>query len=219
MSTQRRTGILAGVFAILAVTVACALPLPTPKNGRPTETPTATAQAAQPAGGGGSGKGSGDGEGTGNNSSSNSGNEANTTDQGSSGATPEPTQLADLSGGPYTVKQIETLGGEAISGTVCSTSKPFNVLSVTPKVTFSFNFVPKDARRGGVTYAYSITSAGESHDASGTYTLAEVDKAGTLQSSLTVSDHVVFKGFDGKIPNRYKFNLVPSGGPPCPAAP
>jgi hypothetical protein len=173
-----------------------------------------------PATGGGSGTGSSAAGGTGGSSSGgNSGGGAGSTNQGSSEATPEPTQLADLSGGPYTVKQIETLGGEAISGTVCSTSKPFSVLSVTPHATFTFIFVPLDARRGKVTYAYSIPSAGESHDAAGTYTLARVDKVGTLQLSLAVSDHVVFKGFDGNIPNRYKFNLVPSGGPPCPAAP
>jgi hypothetical protein len=221
MSTQHRTGILISVIAILAVAMACALPLATPLAGRPTETPTATGQALLPATGGGSGTGSSAGGGTGGSGSGggNSGGGAGSTNQGSSEATPEPTQLADLSGGPYTVKQIETLGGEAISGTVCSTSKPFSVLSVTPHVTFTFNFVPLDAQRGNVTYAYSIPSAGETHDATGTYTLAGVDKAGTLQLSLTVSDHVVFKGFDGNIPNRYKFNLVPSGSPPCPATP
>ena len=220
MSTQRRTGILIGVIAIVAVTMACALPFTTPESGRPTETPTATAQAVLPANGGGSGTGSSAGGGTGGSSGGgNSGGGASSANQGSSEATPEPTQLADVSGGPYTVKQIETLGGEAISGTVCSTSKPFSVLSVTPHVTFTFIFVPLDAQRGNVTYAYSIPSAGESHDAAGTYTLAGVDKTGTLQLSLTASDHVVFKGFDGKIPNHYKFNLVPSGGPPCPAAP
>jgi hypothetical protein len=219
MSTQRRTGILIGVIAIVAVTMACALPLARPEAGRPTE--TATGQAVQPATGGssasgGTGGSSSAGGGTG---GSSSGGGAGSANQGSSEATPEPTQLADFSGGPYTVKQIETLGGEAISGTVCSTSKPFSVLSVTPHVTFTFIFVPLDAQRGNVTYSYSIPSAGESHDAAGTYTLAGVDKAGTLQLSLTVSDHVVFKGFDGNIPNHYKFNLVPSGGPPCPAAP
>ena len=218
MSTQRRTGILIGVIAIVAVTMACALPLATPEAGRPTETPTATGQAVLPATGGGSGTGSSAGGGTGGSSSGggNSGGGAGSANQGSSEATPEPTQLADLSGGPYTVKQIETLGGEAISGTVCSTSKPFSVLSVTPHVTFTFNFVPLDAQHGNVTYTYSIPSAGESHDAAGTYTLAGVDKAGTLQLSLTVSDHVVFKGFDGNIPNRYKFNLVRTDNTACP---
>lgn len=217
MITQRRTGILMGVIAIVAVTVACALPSATPETGRFTETPTAIGQALPAAAGGSSGTGGGAGGSGGGSGRGSSGSEAGGTNQGSSEATPEPTQLAELTGGPYTVKQIETLGGEAISGTVCSTTKPFSVLSVTPKVTFTFNFVPKDAQRGNVTYSYSISSAGESHDAVGTYTLTGVDKAGTLQLSLAVSDHVVFKGFDGKIPNRYKFNLVPSGGPPCPA--
>jgi len=219
MITHRRTGILVGVIAILAVTIACSLPLATPGAGSPTETPTAVGQTLPPAAGGGSGTGNGAGGGAGGSGSGNS--EADSSSQGNSGATPEPTpeptQLADITGGPYTVQQIETLGGEAISGTVCSTSKPFSVLSVTPKVTFTFNFGPQDATRGNVTYTYSISSAGESHDAAGTYTLTGLDKTGTLQLSLTVSDHVVFKGFDGKVPYRYKFNLVPTGGPPCPA--
>ncbi len=221
MSTQRRRGILISIIAIMAVTMACALPLAAPETGRPTETPTATGQAVLPSTGGGSGTGNSAGGSAGgsNSSGGNSGSGTGSANQGGSAASPEPTQLVDFSGGPYTVKQIETLGGETISGTVCSTSKPFSVLSVTPHVTFTFNFVPLDAQHGSVTYAYSIQSAGESHNAAGTYTLAGVDKAGTLQLSLTVSDHVVFKGFDGNIPNHYKFNLVPSGGPPCPAAP
>jgi len=214
---QPRKWSLIAAIGIIVLTMACALPGATPEAGRPTETPTATAQAVLPAAGGGSGTGSSAGGETGGSSSGgNSGDGAGNANQGSSEATPEPTQLADLSGGPYTVKQIETLGGEAISGTVCSTSKPFSVLSVTPHVTFTFNFVPLDAERGKVTYAYSIPSAGESHDAIGTYTLARVDKVGTQQLSLSVSDHVVFKGFDGNIPNRYKFNLVPSGTTGCP---
>ncbi|HWQ03848.1 MAG TPA: hypothetical protein VN452_00680 [Longilinea sp.] len=217
MITHRRTGILMGVIAILAVTMACTLPSATPEAGRPTETSTAIGQVMPPAAGGGSGTGSGAGGSAGGSGSGNSGGESGSANRGSSEVTPEPTQLGDISGGPYTVQQIETLGGEAISGTVCSTTKPFSILSVTPKVTFTFNFVPQDAQHGKVTYTYSISSAGESHDAVGTYTLTGVDNAGTLQLSLTVSDHVVFKGFDGKIPNRYKFNLVPSGDPPCPA--
>jgi hypothetical protein len=218
MSVQRRRGILIGITAIVAMTIACVLPFGTPEAGRPTETPTATGQALLPVTGAGSNSNTGSSAGGGTGGGSNSGNSggaAGSTNQGNGQATPMPTELADTSGGPYTVKQIETLGGEAISGTVCSTSKPFNVLSVSPHATFTFVFVPLDAQHGNVTYAYSIKSAGESHDAAGTYTLAGVDKVGTLQLSLTVSDHVVFKGFDGNIPNRYKFNLVPTGGSPC----
>ena len=44
-------------------------------------------------------------------------------------------------------------------------------------------------------------------------------KIGTQQLSLAVSDHVVFKGFDGNIlPLRYKFNLAPSTDVSCPHA-
>ena len=128
-------------------------------------------------------------------------------------ATPTP---PPLSAGPYVVKQIETLGGEVISGVVCSLTLPFSVNSVTPRVSFVFVFAPLDAGHGKVTYTYSIPSAGESHNATGTYTINPAGTDGTLLLSLTVSDHVVFKGFDGNIPLRYKFDLVPSATATCP---
>jgi hypothetical protein len=117
------------------------------------------------------------------------------------------------------VKQIETLGKEVISGVVCSLTKPFSVQAVAPEAAWTFVFVPQNAQSGKVSYAYSIPKAGESHDASGTYSLTQVDQNGTLQLSLLVSDHVVFKGFDGNIPVNYKFNLVPSPNVSCPSAP
>jgi hypothetical protein len=160
-------------------------------------------------GGGSSGAG-------GNNAGSSGGTGGN---NGGSSSDSSPTQLSETYGGPYVVKQIETLGGEVISGFVCSLTQPFSVLSNTPHVTFTFVFVPQSAQHGNVSYAYNIESAGESHDAKGTYSLSPVDKQGTLQLSLSVSDHVVFKGFDGNIPNRYKFNLVPSGDTSCPPPP
>jgi hypothetical protein len=108
------------------------------------------------------------------------------------------------------------LGGEVISGVVCSLKLPFSVNSVTPRVSFVFVFVPVDAGHGRVTYAYSIPSAGESHDATGNYTISPAGADGTLLLSLAVSDHVVFKGFDGNLPVQYKFNLVPSTTMTCP---
>lgn len=87
---------------------------------------------------------------------------------------------------------------------------------MTPKVTFNFVFVPAEANRGKVTYAYTIPSAGESHDAAGTYTIQPLVGTVKLVLSLSVSDHVVFKGFDGNIPNRYSFNLVPNSNISCP---
>jgi hypothetical protein len=118
--------------------------------------------------------------------------------------------------GPYMVKPIESLGGETISGNVCNLTAPFSVNSATPKVAFVFVFAPQDATHGTVTYAYSIPSAGEAHDAAGTYTLSSAGADGTLLLSMSVSDHVTFKGFDGKIPNRYQFDLVPAPGVNCP---
>jgi hypothetical protein len=91
------------------------------------------------------------------------------------------------------------------------------VASHTSKVAWTFLFVPRNASAGAVSYAYSIPSAGETHQASGTYTIGQPAHDGTLRLSLAVSDHVVFHGFDGTIPNRYAFDLVPSGATGCPA--
>jgi hypothetical protein len=157
-------------------------------------------------GSGGSGSGSGGGSGSGSSGGSGSGSSEATATQ------PPPSP----SGGPYVIKQIETLGGEVLSGFACNVTRPFFVTAAAPKVTFAFNFAPLDGQHGNVTYKYSIPSAGESHDAAGTYTLSPLGTDDTLQLSLAVSDHVVFKGFDGNIPNRYKFNLVPVDTSPCP---
>jgi hypothetical protein len=127
--------------------------------------------------------------------------------------TPTPNPQA---GGPYLVEQTETLGGEKISGVVCSLVKPFAVTSVTPKVTFSFVFVPVAAEHGNVTYSYSIPTAGESHDAKGKYTIRSILGTNKLNLSLQVSDHVVFRGFDGIFPLNYEFDLVPNQNIPCP---
>jgi hypothetical protein len=118
--------------------------------------------------------------------------------------------------GAYTVKQIETVGGETINGSVCDVRRPFAVNAATSRVGWVFLFSPTgNGGTGSVSYAYSIPSAGESHTATGTYTVSDSDPNGTRHVDLTVSDHVVFKGFDGNIPLNYKFDLVPAAD--CPA--
>jgi hypothetical protein len=179
--------------------------------------PTATALA-----GGGVNGGLGNGNaGAGNGGAGNGGNGPGASPGATPGQTPEasPTDSPtppDHLGGPYAVKQIETLGGEVISGQVCSTSQPFGVAAHTSKAAWTFGFVPHNGSSGAVSYAYSIPSAGESHQATGTYTLSAPETDGTLHLALSVSDHVVFKGFDGNIPVNYKFDLVPSGATGCP---
>ena len=86
----------------------------------------------------------------------------------------------------------------------------------TPKVSMLFVFDPhgvSSSGRAGNTfgYAYQIPSAGESHHAAGTYTLTP-NPDGSLKVSITASDHVTFKGFDGNMPVHYEFDLVPMGG-------
>lgn len=125
--------------------------------------------------------------------------------------TPTPDQSSS-----YLVKQIITLGGESVSGAVCNLGQPFDVAYATPKVNFVTHYIPTGAFKGNWTYSYSIASAGESHDAVGTYTLAPADPPGVLLLTMSGSDHVVFKGFDGKVPSRYQFNLVPASVKTCP---
>ena len=115
--------------------------------------------------------------------------------------------------GSYSVKQIVSLGGETISGSVCDVRQPFQVGAVAPRAAWSFMFVPdgaQDGHTGALSYAYEIPSAGESHVATGTYTLSDSDPDGIRHVALKVSDHVVFKGFDGNIPVSYNFDLVPT---------
>jgi hypothetical protein len=128
--------------------------------------------------------------------------------------TPVPTPVL----GPYVVKQTTVLGHETLSGAVCKLTDPFIVTASAPEVTFTFNFAPQAADHGRLTYAYSIPRAGETHDATGTYTIQPAGTDGTLVLSMNVSDHVTFKGFDGNIPVKYQFDLVLVGNVPCPAA-
>ncbi len=212
MSTQHRLWSVIVVIGLIMVTMACALP-----SLAGTATPTPGMSAGGSKGGTGDSN-SGTGGSNGGTGDSNGGT-GGTGDSNGSSNSGSPTQLPTTYAGPYVVKQIETLGGEVISGFVCSLTQPFSVLSITPKVTFTFYFVPQNAQQGKVSYTYSIPDAGESHDAAGTYSLNPLDKDGTLQLSMSVSDHVVFKGFDGNIPNKYLFNLVPSGSTSCPPTP
>lgn len=209
--------IVAVIAAIAAVLWASRAPAPPSPPGATSAAavvspiPTAASQGGDGGGGGGVSNGGNGGAGGGGSGGAGSG--------ASAAASPEPsatpTQLADL-GGPYAVKQVESLGGKSISGTVCSTASPFSVAARTSKAAWTFGFVPRDATAGSVSYSYSIPSAGESHQAKGTYTVSAPTTDGTLHVSLKVSDHVVFKGFDGNIPLVYKFDLVPAGGSGCP---
>jgi hypothetical protein len=114
------------------------------------------------------------------------------------------------------VKQIESLGKETISGRVCSLTLPFDVQTVAPAITFLFHFVPGAADHGQWTYAYSLRAAGETHAAHGSFTVRQVNAGGTLQLTMSGSDHVVFHGFDGNIPTHYAFQLVPAPNTACP---
>ncbi len=188
-----------------------------PQAAAPTPTPTGVAAPTIAIGGGG-------GVDLGSGSAGGGGNGAGGAGAGSAGSgvtnpvsspVPSPNVTPDVSTSPYTVKQTKTFGGETISGVVCKLTQPFTVSVISPKVPFVFNFVPASANQGAWTYAYNIASAGETHDAKGSYTIGEPAVDGTLQLSMRGSDHVVFKGFDGNIPVSYGFNLVPTEIPDC----
>ena len=115
--------------------------------------------------------------------------------------------------GPYGVLKTMNMGGEILSGAVCDVRSPFQVGFETPTISWSMAFVPDAAQQGGsgtLSYAYSFPSLGESHDATGTYTMSVPDPTGVRHVALSSSDHVVFNGFDGNIPMSYKFDLVPA---------
>ncbi len=208
MNKQRAAGLCIGL--LLIVQAACALPT---QLAAPTATPVPLANNA-------GGQGSGNGNSTGSTPSATPLHTATPTLTPTITPTatpsPSPSPSPETGVGPYTVKQTETLGGETISGMVCSILKPFAVNYQTPPAPFTTAYTPKDAQGGTWSYAYSIPKAGESHDAKGSYTLSGPNKDGVLTLTMTGSDHVVFKGFDGNIPSRYKFDLVPAVGAPCP---
>ena len=196
------------IILFMLVSLSCRSPI----SGTPTATPTSTPGAGNAIGvigasgnGGGGGNGAGGGGGgDGSGSGSDAGNLP--------AATPTPTPLPtpDITTGPYAVEQIISLGGETISGIVCDLTRPFTVNVVAPATPFTFNFLPSSPTAGSLTYAYNLPKAGESHDATGSYTIASPGTDGKRLLSMKVSDHVVFKGFDGNIPNNYRFNLVPA---------
>jgi hypothetical protein len=202
MKKQQSTGRL--LFLCLLVITAMSCAFLTPMQAQPgTATPVGAGGISAGAGADG-GAGSG---GAGSGGASQPGGDANN---------PQPAITPDTgASGPYLVKQTESLGHESIAGQVCRVEQPFSVTATSPRVTFIFSFAPDTGSRGRVTYAYSIPSAGESHDASGTYSISAAGADGTLTLSMAGSDHVVFKGFDGNIPVNYKFDLVPSANTTC----
>ncbi len=219
MNTQPGFWRTLSFILILMTMLACGLtPTSTPTL-TPGQSPSLTPSAIS---GGGNGNIGGNGNGSGNASGNSSGNASGGTG-GKDGTnnpanTPTPTTgvTPEVGSVSYVVKQFESLGHETISGDVCSTAKPFTVNAVAPEVSWVFNFAPLGNDHGNWTYGYSIPKAGESHEAAGTYNLAQASADGTLLLTMSGSDHVVFKGFDGNIPVRYKFNLAPSQNAPCP---
>jgi len=200
------------LILILLTLISCAVT----NSGQQASLPSATPNVGIAGGGlggvGGSGKGAGSG---GNNGGAGTGG-GNTisTQAPTPNPTPDPTPSNQ---GPFVVKQIMSLGHESISGEVCSLTAAFTVFAVAPEVSWNFTFVPGGPNQGKWTYAYSITSAGETHNANGSYTISQVNADGTLLLTMTGSDSVAFKGFSGKFPVNYSFNLVPSGNTSCPA--
>ena len=193
------------IFSLILLTMlSCLLP----SANTVTATPTPNISGAGGSGNNG-GNGGPSGPGGGNGSGGSGGPDSSLTEI----PTPEPTQQT---GGPYIVQQTRHAGDESISGQVCSVTSSFVVTFVTGTVTFTISFVPADATHGTLSYAYNFADLGESHNATGTYTLHQIEDDGTLQLNMSASDHVVFNGFDGNIPMNYQFNLVPSMSVICP---
>jgi len=171
----------------------------------PTAVPTAIGGVGGSAGssGGGSGNGAGGG-------SSNPGG-----GQGSGGGSTQPGGPTEEYLGPYHAVKVMNLGGETLDGTVCAINQPFVVSMATPKITFDIQFVPTDKTQGTWTYAYNFADLGETHNASGSYTISVPAGDGTRSLTIDGSDHVVFHGFDGSIPMHYVIGLSPSAEATC----
>jgi len=138
---------------------------------------------------------------------------------------PTESELAVDLKGPYAIKQTRRIGGEALSGQVCTLNSDFAVTFETPPVTFQLKLKPQPvtarasaavAMHGTWSYAYLLARAGESHDASGEYDVIEDLAARRLHLEMHGTDHVVFKGHDGLNKIDYAFDLVPTPDQPCP---
>ncbi len=211
------------VMIIILATIlmlSCALPLSLQRALTPTSTPTTSSPInigggiVQNGVGGGAGNGQGGSAGSG--GSGGNGGTGGGTGNGSNSqieVTPDPNQI------PYVVKQIVSQGHETISGQVCTLTRPFIVSAVAPEVSWTFIYTPSDAVHGSWVYAYSITKAGETHDAAGSYNISQVSSDGTLRLTMTGTDNVAFKGYSGPFPVRYYFNLIPSQNATCPNTP
>jgi hypothetical protein len=82
----------------------------------------------------------------------------------------------------------------------------------TRPATFDIKFEPADPLHGMWTYAYDIPRAGESHKASGDYTMSAPAADGSRSLTIDGKDFVTFKGFAGPMPMQYVFGLSPLSG-------
>jgi hypothetical protein len=118
--------------------------------------------------------------------------------------------------GPYRIVKVMNRGGEMVDGVVCAIDRPFVVHMQTRPATFDIKFEPADKARGMWTYAYDIPRAGESHKASGEFTMSAPAADGSRSLTIDGKDFVTFKGFAGPMPMQYVFGLAPiSGGGGC----
>ena len=203
------------VSMILITILSCAAPT----TGQPSPTATPTPGGANDiVGAGGNAGGNAGGGNGGNSGGGDSGGNGGSNNPGGN-TIPNPNLPPDVQTTSYAVVQTMTLGGESISGGVCSLTQPFTVSFTTPKVAFVTAYVPTSASQGTWIYAYDISSAGETHNASGSYTISPPSPDGSLVLTMTGKDNVAFKGFSGPLPTHYSFKLVPSSTTPCPTLP
>jgi hypothetical protein len=143
---------------------------------------------------------------------------------GGAGSRPGPFELNAELRGPYEVKQTKQLGREVLAGRVCTLVDEFQVIFQTPPITFKMSLKPQAAStinsqlmplQGTWSYAYVLARAGETHEASGEFDIAEDLPARRLHVTVRGKDHVVFKGHDGLHKIDYGFDLAPTPGTPC----
>jgi hypothetical protein len=198
------------IIFIMLVSIACG----SSASSTPTPTSVFVARPVIVGSGGNAGSGAGGSAGSGSGSGSGGGVKVINTPVSTPPPTPVPTPSHTT--GPYNVVQIVKLGDETITGFVCDQTKQFSVNVSTPKIQFVIYFTPTISDQGTLAYSYNFPALGESHDATGSYTITGPGNDGSLLVNFSSKDHVVFKGFDGIIPLTDKFNLVPAQIPNCP---
>lgn len=115
----------------------------------------------------------------------------------------------------YQAEKVMNLGGETISGDVCSVNQAFVITLDAGVFSFPITFTPESGSQGAYAYSYALGGVGETHNASGTYTISDAAADGSRRLVMDGSDCVKFNGFDQCINMHYEIGLTPAAPGTC----